>query len=346
MGFFDRKRHSVGLDIGTGWIKLAQIGHGGDLPELQAVAARAVPAEAVVDGRIARPELVAPVVEAALNDAGSSAREVNVALGGHDVFIKRLRIRGPGIEDPAAAARREAERHVPFSLDSVRLDHQILPRDDDPEADCEVLLVAARHEAIESRVAIAGGVGARVGVLDAEALALCNGLVHSYPGVAEGVVGLVDIGHEAVSIVVLVDGFPALIRDLPVGLRRFGELLQQVHGLPAEWAEEVLHGRRDLEGLNNAVETAADVVGVGIERASALLRTRLPGAGLGRMYLSGGGACIAGVAGILGRRMKIETRIANPCERVAIAAGIRGRRLLSQAAPLYLQAIGLALRSG
>ena len=344
MGIFGRKKTTVGLDIGSGLIKLAEIDHGGDRPELRRVMARPVPGGAVVDGEITNRELLSDAVRALLEAASLRSSEVITALGGHDVFVKKVEVAAVPKVPARDLIAQEAQRRVPFDLESVHLDFQTLGPNG-LNGRIEALLVAAKKECVQARISLLDDAGLTAARLDVEALALCNALCHNYPGVSEGVVALVNLGHEVTNIVILEDGTPALIRDLPLGLRRFGELLQRVHGLPVELVEEVIQGRRELQGLDRAVETGADVVAVGIERACAFLGSQRPGGGLGRAFLSGGGACMAGVAEVLGRRMKVETRVANPCERVAVAPGLQGRSALAGAAPLFLQAIGLALRT-
>lgn len=344
MGIFGRKKATVGLDIGSGFVKLAEIDHGGDRPELRQIMARPIPGGAVVNGEITSRELLSDAVRTLLDATALRSREVITALGGHDVFVKQVEVAPIPNVDTRDLITREAQRRVPFDLHSVHLDFQTL-RSHASDGRMEVLLVATRTECVQTRVSLLKDAGATAVLLDVEALALCNALCHNYPGASKGVVALVNLGHEVTNIVILEDGTPALIRDLPLGMRRFGELLQRVHGLPVELVEEVIQGRRELQGLDRAIETGADVVAVGIERACTFFGSQRPGGGLGRVFLSGGGACVAGVAEVLGHRMKVETRVANPCERVSVAPGLRGRRVLAGSAPLFLQAIGLALRS-
>lgn len=335
----------MGLDIGSGYVKLAEVDHSGDRPEVLKVAVSPIPEGSVADGEIVKPDRVAQMIRRLLDDVGIGARDVVTALGGHDIFVKTLempRFQGP---DTRELIRREAERHVPFDVGGVQLDFQILSSGDTAEP-MRVLLVAAKKECIEARLALLEAAGVGVTRLDAEVFALSNGLCHNYPGVSNGVAALVNIGLEATNIVILKDGIPALIRDLPLGLRRFGELLQSVYGMPAELAEEALLGRRQLEGCDRAMDTGAEVVAVGIERATAFLGTRRAGEGIGRVFLSGGGACVRGAARALAHRLKVETRVANPFERVPAAADVRGRKVLTEASPLFFQSIGLALRCG
>ncbi|MXV96117.1 MAG: type IV pilus assembly protein PilM [Gemmatimonadetes bacterium] len=344
MGIFGRKKTTVGLDIGSAFVKLVEIDHMGDRPELRRIMSRPIPPGAVVDGEVTNRELLSDAVRALLEAAALQSRDVITALGGHDVFVKKVELtRVPHVSVRDLIAR-EAQRRVPFDLQSVHLDYQTLGPTP-PDGSMEALLVAAKKERVQARISLLEDAGAAAALLDVEALALCNALCHNYRCASEGVVALVNLGYEVTNIVILEDGIPALIRDLPLGLRRFGELLQRVHGLPVELVEEVIQGRGDLQGLDRAVETGADVIAVGIERACAFLGSRRPGGGLGRVFLSGGGACLAGVTEALGHRMKVDTRVANPCERVAVAPGLRGRSALSGAAPLFFQAIGLALRN-
>lgn len=334
----------MGLDIGSGYLKLVEIDHGGDSPEVVRVAVRPTPIGAVVDGEVADRGRVADAVRGLMDDAGIKSPEVAAALGGHDVFIKRLEMPRMKESDAAKTIRSEAEQHVPFDLEEVRLDFQIL-RSHISESRMEVLLVAAKCERVDDRVELLSDAGVRVSLMDVEAFALHNAFTHNYRAAAQGIVAVVNVGHDLTSINILEDEMPMLGRDLPFGSRRFRETLQQEHGLSIERAEEVVRGWQHLDGLGQSVEEAADIVAVGIERASAFLRTARSGAGLGRIYLSGGGACLPGVAEALARRIKVETRLVNPFERVAVRPGAGGRKVLAEVAPILFLSLGLALRA-
>ena len=118
-------------------------------------------------------------------------------------------------------------------------------------------------------------------MIDVDAFALHNGFEHNYPEAMEGIVALVNVGHETTNVNILEDGAPILTRDIPFGSRRVREDLQRERGLTAEQAEDVIQGREALPDLPSIVESAADEVAVGIERASAFLMTRQDGGGGG-----------------------------------------------------------------
>ena len=246
--------------------------------------------------------------------------------------------------DAKDVIRWEAEQHVPFDINSVELDFQVL----NPDAEgvrMEVLLVAAKRELVENKVGLLHDAGVSPHVIDVDAFALHNAFEFNYPDAMEGIVALVNIGHEVTNVNILEDGVPILTRDIPFGSRRVREDLQREHGLTAEQAEAAVQGRNTVPGLEQVVETAADEVGVGIERAAAFLMTRQSGEGLGSIFVSGGGARIPGMAMALTRRMSVQTQLINPFERVPVDPEAGAGLNLEEAAPMLLLPLGLALRT-
>ena len=344
MGLFGPNRTTVGLDIGTGFLKVAEVGQGGDRPELRKLEMRAMPPGAIANGEVLEPGLVVDAMRGLVEEAGIATREVVTALGGHDVFMKKLQLPRLKGDEASSAIRREAERHIPFDISGVQLDFQILgSQGEDPHM--EVLLVAARRERVEQRVKLLAEAGIGAVLIDIEAFALGNAFTHNYPGMAEDLVALVDCGHDATRINVLHEGVPVLSRDHHFGLSGLAESFARENGLSLEQATDAIRGNDHVSGLDGALEEAADLVATAVERAAAFLRTQHPGMGMGRVFLCGGGACVPAMVESIGRRMKVETRVANPFEQVAVRTGAKGHALLSETAPLFLLTLGLALRT-
>ena len=227
---------------------------------------------------------------------------------------------------------------------NVELDFQIL----DPLEEglqMQVLLVAAKRELVDHKVSLLLDAGLSPAAIDVDAFALHNAFVHNHPEAKRGIVALVNIGHETTNVNILESGDPLLTRDIPFGSRRVRQDLQREKGLTAEQAEDVVQGREKLDDLMSLVDSAADEVGVGIERASAFLMTRQDGGGLGSIYLSGGGARIPGMADALGNRMNLQTDLVNPFEQVPVQPDAIGSIVLEEAAPMLLLPLGLALRT-
>ena len=344
MALFGRSKKSVGLDIGSGFVKVVVVDHSGDQPEVTQVAMRPLVADAIVEGEVMDPGLVSDTVRDVFKDIGMKGKEVVTAVGGHDVIIKKIEMDRMKESDAREVIRWEAEQHVPFDIKSVELDFQIL----DPLEEglqMQVLLVAVKRELVDNRVSLLLDAGLSPAAIDVDAFALHNAFAHNYPSAMRGIVALVNVGHETTNVNILEDGIPLLTRDIPFGSRRVRQDLQREKGLTAEEAEDVVQGRERLHDLSSLVESSADEVGVGIERASAFLMTRQDGAGLGSIYLSGGGARIPGMTEALGARMNLQTDLVNPFEQIPVNPTASETISLEEAAPMLLLPLGLALRT-
>src|SRR5436190_20552385 len=154
MALFGRKKTTVGLDIGSGLIKVAVIDHSKREPELVRVSVAPLLADAIVEGEVMDPGIVAEAIQAAVAGAGVKSTAVVTAVGGRDVIIKKIQMERMKEQQVQELIRWEAEQHVPFpDMEAVELDYKIL----DPDADglaMNVLLVAAKRELIESKIRV------------------------------------------------------------------------------------------------------------------------------------------------------------------------------------------------
>ncbi|MBL8985281.1 MAG: type IV pilus assembly protein PilM [Gemmatimonadales bacterium] len=344
MGLFNRTRTTVGLDIGSGLIKLAVVSHGSGEPVLSKVAMATVVDDAIVEGEVMDPGIVAEAIRGLFQQAGIKPKNVITAVGGRDVIIKKIPMDRMKEGEARELIRWEAEQHVPFDMDNVELDFQIL----DPESEglqMSVLLVAAKRELVETKISLLKDIGIEPSVIDVDAFALHNAFEVNYPDAMKGVVGLVNIGHEITNVNILDEGVPVLTRDLPVGTRRFREDLQRERGLSADEATRLLQGFEVNEALLPFLQSRGEELAVGIERAAAFLQTASrSAAGLSRLFLSGGGARIPGLAKTLGDRLKMPVQLANPLERIQVADGVFDQMNVDEVAPLLMLPVGLALR--
>ncbi len=345
MALFGRAKTTVGLDIGSGLIKLVVINHGSGEPVLTKVAFTAVADDAIVEGEVMDPGLVADAIKGLFETAGIKPKQVVTAVGGRDVIIKKISMDRMKEAEAREVIRWEAEQHVPFDMDNVELDFQIL----DPHADglqMTVLLVAAKRELVETKLALLSDVGIQPSIVDVDSFALHNAFELNYPDAMRGVVGLVNIGHEMTNVNILEDGVPVLTRDLPVGTRRLREDLQRERGISAAEADRILQGMESSEALAPVLGPRAEELAVGVERAAAFLQTASrSAAGLSRLYLSGGGSRIPGLSRILADRLRLPVELANPIERLRVADGVFDAMNVDDVSPLLMLPVGLALRT-
>ncbi|MFL5535520.1 MAG: type IV pilus assembly protein PilM, partial [Gemmatimonadales bacterium] len=345
MGLFGRKATTVGLDIGSGLIKLVAVSHASGGPVLTKVAFTSIGNDAIVEGEIMDPGIVAEAIKECMGTAGVKTKQVVVAVGGRDVIVKKITMDRMQEADAREVIRWEAEQHVPFDMDNVELDFQIL----DPEGDglqMTVLLVAAKRELVEHKVALLAEIGLEASVIDVDAFALHNAFEVNYPEAMRGVVGLVNIGHETTNINILDEGVPVLTRDIPIGTRRFKEDLQRERGLSADEADRLLQGAEESSAaLDPLLESRGEELAVGIERAAAFLQSASRSAGgISRIFTTGGGARIPRLNKVLSDRLRIPVQLANPIEKLQVADGVFDALAVDEVAPLLMLPIGLALR--
>jgi type IV pilus assembly protein PilM len=345
MGLFNRTRASVGLDIGSGLIKVAVVSHQSGQPVLTKVAFAPLVDDAIVEGEVMDPGIVADAVRGLFSLAGLKPKQVVTAVGGRDVIIKKIPMDRMRETEAREVIRWEAEQHVPFDMDNVELDFQIL----DPEGDglqMTVLLVAAKRELIDHKIALLSEVGVDASVIDVDSFALHNAFELSYPEGMKGVVGLVNIGHEMTNVNILDEGIPVLTRDLPIGTRRFREDLQRERGLSAAEADKLLQGFESNELLTPFLQTRGEELAVGVERAAAFLQTAARSStGLSRLYTTGGGARIPGLSKMLSERLRLPVELANPIKRLQVEEGVFEGMNIDEVAPLLMLPVGLALRN-
>jgi type IV pilus assembly protein PilM len=341
MGFFGRNRISAGLDIGSGMIKLVVVDHSKAQPEIIQVATSPLVPDAIVEGEIMDPVLVADTIQSLVQSVGLKNKRVIAAVGGHDVIIKRIQMDRMSMEDAREVIRWEAEQHVPFDMENVQLDFQILDPDGD-SAQMSVLLVAAKRELIDNRMNLLADAGLQAVVIDVEAFALHNAFEQGYPGSLGGLVALVNIGHETSNLNLLQDGAPVLVRDIPFGSRKVREALQRDRGLSSDEAEAVVQGQGDSADAGTVVSERIEELAVGIERAAAFLVAQ-SGGGINRVFLCGGGARIPGLVEALGDRLGIRTEVANPLNGIAVRPDAT-MESVDEIAPMLMLPVGLALR--
>jgi type IV pilus assembly protein PilM len=345
MRFPGRGKKTIGLDIGSGLIKLVVIDHASGEPELIKVAITPVLADAIVEGEVMDPGIVADAIKGLFVTGGVKQKNVVTAVGGRDVIVKKIQMDRMKEGDAREVIRWEAEQHVPFDMENVELDFQIL----DPDAEglqMNVLLVAAKRELVESKTSLLSDAGLSASVIDVDAFALHNALEVNYPDEMSGMIGLLNIGHEVTNINILEDGVPILTRDLAIGTRKFREDLQRERGLSSEDADKLLQSFDRSETLDPYVESRGEEMAVGIERAAAFLQTgSRGGAGMSKMYTSGGGSRIPGLGAILADRLRVPVEQANPIKNIKVKDGVFDSLSMDEVVPLLMLPVGLALRS-
>lgn len=340
----------VGLDISTSGVRLVELADvgKGEL-RLERYASEPLARGAVVDGNIENIELVSEAVRRAWKKSGTRIKNVALGMPPASVITKKIILPAGLSEDELEVqVESEASQYIPFALDEVSLDFDIIgPAPNSPD-DMEVMLAASRREKVEDRVAIAEAAGLKALVMDIEsyaARAAIDRITSQLPNGGKGqIVALFQIGAQVTHISVLLDGQPIYEREQPFGGNQLTQDIVRAYGLPFEEAEakkksgDLADGyERDI--LNPFLESAA----LEVTRAVQFFFTSTPFTRVDQLFLAGGCAIIPGLLDIVASRTKISTSVVSPFKGMQLSENVREKQLRAEA-PAYLVACGLAMR--
>jgi len=349
MKLFSRKsKTSVGLDIGSSLVKVVEIDHSKAEPVLTRYGIIKLPPEAIVEGEVMDQSLVVEGVQECITKAGISETAVVTAVSGRAVIVKKVVMDKMNPDDAKEAIFWEAEQHVPFDIDDVCLDFQVL-KDDVGANQMEILLVAAKKEMVNAHANIVRDAGLMPSIIDVDSFAVQNALERTGISDEGRVTGLINIGSDVTNINIIQNNIPYFTRDLSVGSTLFVEAIQRDLAVDYEEAEAMIAGEREFDDPDRAHEVisrAAEEISMGIERSISFLKTAGDADGIDEIVLSGGGACIPGLREILAQKHDIEFRINDAFERIDRAEDLfeGSDDSADKVGPLLTVALGLALR--
>lgn len=334
----------LGLDVGSHVIKLIGVNREKGSPQLSLVETASLPADAVNDGEIVDASAVVDALRELAQRQALPTRRVATAVGGRAVITKNVWI--AKVDDADAlhhAVQWEAEQHIPFDLNDVYLDYQVLGEDVEAKK-LHVLVVAAKREAIDNLATLVQEAGFLPAIVDVDAFAAQNAILAAHGD--NGAEAILDIGAEFTKVVVTHGGVPVLTSNVTFGTARLVDLALKHFPATRQEVHSVLAGDDASEELTAVVESAAEELSVAVERSLAFLDSRgeAEQAEVSRLLLCGGGACIPSLVSFLRRRHPLELAVANPLQSLDLTS-LTGRGAeMAKVSPLLTVGVGLALR--
>ena len=340
----------IGVDISSSAVKMVELSSSAKGQyRLEAYSMSPLPKDAIVDGNVMNLDMVVDAIKLAWKLLSSREKRSALALPSSAVISKKVIMQaGMREDDMEAQVEGEANQYIPFSLDEVNLDFQIIgPATNSPD-EVEVIIAAARKEKIEDRVAAAEGAGLRVSVIDVETYATeaAYTLVASQlPNAGKGqTVMIIDIGAQGMHIIVMHDGKSVYTREQTFGGAQLTQEIQRRFGLSAEEAEIAkrkggLPDSYDAEVLQPFVQSLATEVA----RALQFFTSSTQYNRVDHLVLAGGCAAISGIDVIVQEQAQVNTVVANPFHEMTVSNKIKQQQV-SIDAPSLLIACGLAMR--
>jgi type IV pilus assembly protein PilM len=340
----------VGLDISTSGVRLVELADAGKGElRLERHAFEPLPRSAVVDGNIENIDAVAEAVRRVLKKSGTRARHAALGMPPAAVITKKIILPAGMSEDQLEVqVESEASQYIPFALDEVSLDFDVIGPAAGAPDDMEVMLAAARREKVEDRVAIAEAAGLTATVMDIEsyaARAALDRIVARMPQGGKGqVVALFQVGAGATHISIMENGETVYEREQPFGGTQLTQDIVRAYGLSFEEAENRkksgdLPENYQAELLQPFLESAA----LEVTRAIQFFYTSTPYTRIDQLFLAGGCAPLPGLLEIIAARTKMACAVVSPFQGMELGSSVREAQLRPDA-PGYLVACGLALR--
>lgn len=340
----------LGIDISLTSVKLLELSKGGSQYRVESYAVEALPANAVVERNIADPELVGDTIAKVVKKSGTRVKRAAVAVSGAAVITKVIAMPADIPEpDMQSQIELEADQYIPFPLDEVSMDFEILGVNAENDEQVDVLLAASKSDNINTRVEALEIGGLEAKIVDIEAFALENSIsliAQEILGGSDGkVIAIADVGSAFTTLSVFENSKTIYSREQAFGGSQLTEDIQRRYGLSYEEAglakkQGGLPSNYEPEVLQPFMESMAQQ----INRAQQFFFSSSEIDHIDYLLLSGGCASIAGIAGVIEAEVGVSTQVANPFASMSVASGVSSK-LLSNDAPSLMLACGLALRS-
>ena len=345
------KSSLVGLDVGSSSIKaveLATRGKSGSF-DLVRLGVAPLPAESIVQGAFLNAAAITDSIREAVSQAKIKTKNVAVAVSGHSVIVKKVSLPSMTREELGEQIRWEAEQYIPFDVNEVNLDFQILEGEGEA-GQMEVLLVAAKKDLIDDYVQVITEAGLTPVAIDVAAFAVENAFESNYEVGPNETVALVNIGAQVVNINIVSAGVPCFTRDITTAGNQFTEEIQKALSVSFEEAERVKLGGRDSNSqdvvpqeVEQAIQAVTETVIGEISRSLDFFSATSADSRIEKVYLSGGACRVPGFVDAFRDRTGLPVELLNPLARMMPSSRFDSD-YLDDLAPSLGVGVGLALR--
>jgi type IV pilus assembly protein PilM len=344
---FSGGKGSIGFDIGSSYIKTVKLKEVRGGYELELFDIHPLPAELIVDGSIIDSLRLVDSIKEMIRKTGIKTKDAVISISGHSsAIIKRISLPEMSEEELSESIKFEAEQYVPFDIEDVNLDFQIIGPKEEP-GQMDVILVAVKKDIINEYIAVVKEAGLNPIIVDIDSFALENMYGVNYEIEPEKNVALLNIGASTINMSILKGGISVFTRDSSLGGNPHVEALRREFNISYESAERLKKGEsvEDISPDDAAavIESASEEILSEIIRSFDYYRSTTVHEDIAEVILSGGCALLKNFPSIIAGRSGIETRVAEPFRNIKIPKKF-DRTYIEEMAPIMAVAVGLALR--
>ncbi len=349
MPVFRKAKSLVGLDIGSSAVKAVELKPAGKAYKVSAFGSEVVPPDSIVDGAIIDGGVVAEAIRRLFTGLGIKTKDVAASLSGNAVIVKKITLPVMTESELAESIYWEAEQYIPFDIQDVNLDYQILDRGTEGgKGTMDVLLVAAKKEKIADYTGVIAQAGRSAVVVDVDAFALQNAYEVNY-GIEPGaVVVLLNAGASATNINILNGDQSVFTRDISLGGNAYTEALQKELNLPFDLADQLKRGIAvdgvTFDDARPVLRAVSENVMLEIQKTFDFFKATASSDRIDRIMLSGGASRAEGFNEMLSDRFEAPIEALDPFKRVTFDTKKFQVESAADVSPTAAVAVGLALR--
>jgi type IV pilus assembly protein PilM len=340
----------VGLDIGSSAVKGVELKAVGKKYKVLAFASEPIPPDSIVDGAIIDGAAVADAIRRLFENKAFKAKEVAASLSGSAVIVKKINLPVMTESELAESIQWEAEQYIPFDIQDVNLDYQILDAGTGPDSKgtMEVLLVAAKKEKIADYTGVISQAGRVPVIVDVDAFALQNAYETNYGIDAQAVVVLLNAGASAININIVTGDQSIFTRDVALGGNAYTEAVQKELNLPFDTAEQLKKGEAvngtSFDDVKPVLHAMTENVLLEIQKTFDFFKATASSDHIDRILVSGGASRVDGFTQALAERFGAPVEMFDPFRTIAFEPAKLGVDEASGLVQTAAVAVGLALR--
>ncbi len=343
---FKKSKQVIGLDIGSRTIKIAEIEDKKKNFILKKIGIQDVPPGAIEEGAIRNPEAVTDVIRQIFSAHKIKEKNVAISIGGYSTIVKNITVSKMMEDQLHETIKIEAEQYIPFDINDVNIDFQIIGDNENNPNQMNVLLVAAKKDMVSDYINLVQMADLTPCIIDVDAFALQNIYEINYMTEGENV-ALIDIGANKTTLNILKGNYSAFNRDVSLGCQQINLKIVSLKGCSIEEAEQIYHSD-NAENISSkeTVEIVSSVVTdwcMEIRRALDFYYSTYPEDQIRKIILSGGGANLKKFRQLLAVETSSEVEIINPFGNFTVDSKY-DQAYLEKIAPQVAICMGLALR--
>jgi len=346
MFFLKKKKDVIGIDIGSSSVKLVQLKDLKGVYQLLNIGIVPLPPEAIVDNSLMDSASIVNAVKNIVASLGIKVKDVACSISGNSVIIRKITLPAMPSEDLEDQITWEAEQYIPFDINDVNMDFQILSTDNIDPTKMNVLLVASKKDIINDYVAVFTEAGLQLSVVDVDSFTVQNAFEANHDANPDEVLALINIGASVMNINIVKTGVTLFTRDVQMGGNLYTEEIQKQLGLSSIEAESIKLLAHETN--NSALMEVLDKINVAItqeiRRSLDFYNSTANDDKITRIFVSGGCSKVYNLVESINDKLGLPVEMINPFAKLKYNEKDFDPEYLHEIGPLMAVTVGLAIR--